>query len=186
MVFDSYMIMKECYVGSMSKGEVSANGTTYNESTVKADKNLDFTSGKDTNIKGGKLSGEKVTGNVGGDLNIESKQDSNNYKESNKSVGASVGLGSNKAVSSSASVGKIDSNYKSVTDQSGIYAGNEGKQYNPLKNILGEENYNNFDSTDKVISLTGDAKKLYEIIKNKNFSNIDWIQLLLMSLNKIS
>ena len=51
---------------------------------------------------------------------------------------------------------------------------NEGKQYNPLKNILGEEYYNNLDSTAKVISLTGDAKKLYEIIKNKNFSNIDW------------
>ena len=160
--------------GSMSKGEVSANGTTFNESTVTANKDLSFASGNDTNIKGGKLRGEKITGNVGGDLNIESKQDSNNYKESNKSVGASVGLGSNKAVSSSASVGKIDSNYKSVTDQSGIYAGNEGKQYNPLKNILGEENYNNFDSTAKVISLTRDAKKLYEIIKNKNFSNIDW------------
>ena len=26
----------------------------------------------------------------------------------------------------------------------------------------------------KFISLTGDAKKLYEIVKNKNFSNIDW------------
>ena len=45
--------------GSKSKGEVDANSTSYNESTVKADKNLDFTSGKDTNIKGGKLSGEK-------------------------------------------------------------------------------------------------------------------------------
>ena len=112
--------------GSMSKGEVSANGTTFNESTVTADKDLSFASGNDTNIKGGKLSGEKVTGNVGGDLNIESKQDSNNYKESNKSVGASVGLGSNKAVSGSASVGKIDSKYESVTDQSGIYAGKEG------------------------------------------------------------
>ena len=112
--------------GSMSKGEVSANGTTFNESNVTANKDLSFASGKDTNIKGGKLSGEKITGNVGGGLNIESKQDSNNYKESNKSVGASVGLGSNKAVSGSASVGKIDSNYKSVTDQSGIYAGKEG------------------------------------------------------------
>lgn len=112
--------------GSMSKGEVSANGTTYNESNVTANKDLSFASGNDTNIKGGKLSGEKITGNVGGDLNIESKQDSNNYKESNKSVGASVGLGSNKAISGSASVGKIDSNYKSVTDQSGIYAGKEG------------------------------------------------------------
>ena len=67
--------------GSMSKGEVSANGTTYNESTVTANKDLSFASGNDTNIKGGKLSGEKVTGSVGGDLNIESKQDSNNYKK---------------------------------------------------------------------------------------------------------
>ena len=112
--------------GSMSKGEVSANGTTFNESNVTANKDLSFASGKDTNIKGGKLSGEKVTGNVGGDLNIESKQDSNIYKEKNKSVGASIGLGSNKAISGSASVGKIDSKYSSVTDQSGIYAGGQG------------------------------------------------------------
>ena len=120
--------------GSMSKGEVSANGTTYNESTVTANEDLSFTSGKDTNIKGGMLSGEKVTGNVGNDLNIDSKQDSNSYKENNKSVGASVGLGSNKAVSGSASVGKIDSNYKSVTDQSGIYAGTEGFDINVGEN----------------------------------------------------
>ena len=120
--------------GSMSKGEVSANGTTYNESTVTANKDLSFASGNDTNIKGGKLSGEKVTGNVGGDLNIESKQDSNSYKENNKSVGVSIGLGSNKAVSGSASIGKIDSNYNSVTDQSGIYAGKEGFDINVGEN----------------------------------------------------
>lgn len=120
--------------GSMSKGEVSANGTTYNESTVTANKDLSFASGKDTNIKGGKLSSEKVTGNVGNDLNIESKQDSNSYKENNKSVGASVGLGSNKAVSGSASVGKIDSKYESVIDQSGIYAGKDGFEINVGEN----------------------------------------------------
>ena len=120
--------------GSMSKGEVSVNGTTYNESNVTANKDLSFASGNDTNIKGGKLSGEKVTGNIGGDLNIESKQDSNSYKENNKSIGASVGLGSNKAVSGSASVGKIDSNYKSVTDQSGIYTGKEGFDINVGEN----------------------------------------------------
>ena len=120
--------------GSMSKGEVSANGTTYNESTVTANKDLSFASGNDTNIKGGKLSGEKVTGSVGGDLNIESKQDSNNYKESNKSVGASVGLGSNKAVSGSASVGEIDSKYESVIEQSGIYAGKDGFEINVGEN----------------------------------------------------
>ena len=112
--------------GSASKGEVSANSTTYNESTVIANKDLSFASGNDTNIKGGILSGEKIIGTVGNDLNIESKQDSNNYKESNKSAGASIGLGSNKAVSGSASVGKIDSNYKSVTDQSGVYSSEGG------------------------------------------------------------
>ena len=152
--------------GSMSKGEVSVNGTTYNESTVKADKNLDFTSGKDTNIKGGMLSGEKVTGNIGNDLNIESKQDSNSYKEKNKSAGASIGLGSNKAISGSASVGKIDSNYKSVTDQSGIYAGKEGFDIRVEANT---------DLKGGIISSTADADKnklstgtlTFEDIQNK-------------------
>lgn len=136
--------------GSMSKGEVSANGTTYNESTVTANKDLSFASGNDTNIKGGKLSGEKVTGNVGGDLNIESKQDSNSYKENNKSVGASVGLGSNKAISGSASVGKIDSKYESVTGQSGIYAGEDGFDIRVEANT---------DLKGGIISSTADADK---------------------------
>lgn len=150
----------------MSKGEVSANGTTYNENTVTANKDLSFASGNDTNIKGGKLSGEKVTGNVGKDLNIESKQDSNSYKEKNKSVGASIGLGSNKAVSGSASVGKIDSNYKSVTDQSGIYAGGQGFDIGVGKNT---------DLKGGIISSAAEAEKnklstgtlTFEDIENK-------------------
>ena len=152
--------------GSMSKGEVSANSTTYNASNVTANKDLNFASGNDTNIKGGKLSGEKVTGNVGKDLNIESKQDSNNYKESNKYVGASVGLGSNKAVSGSASVGKIDSKYESVIEQSGIYAGKDGFD------IRVEDNT---DLKGGIISSTADADKnkistgtlTFEDIQNK-------------------
>ena len=152
--------------GSMSKGEVSANGTTFNESNVTANKDLSFASGKDTNIKGGKLSGEKITGNVGKDLNIESKRDSNSYKESNKSAGASIGLGSNKAVSASASVSKIDSNYESVTDQSGIYAGEEGFDINICENT---------DLKGGIISSEAEKDKnkistgtlTYEDIKNK-------------------
>ena len=76
---------------SQSKGEIKGNGSSYNESTVTANKDLTFTSGEDTNIKGGMLSGEKVTGNVDGDLNIESKQDSNRYEENNSS--SSIGIG---------------------------------------------------------------------------------------------
>ena len=123
--------------GSKSKGEVDANSTSYNESTVKADKNLDFTSGKDTNIKGGKLSGEKVTGNVGGDLNIESKQDKNSYEEKNSSAGFGIGMpvgdkdSANKiGIFGSAGKSNVDSKYESVTDQSGIYTGKEGFDIN--------------------------------------------------------
>ena len=127
--------------GSKSKGEVDANSTSYNESTIKADKNLDFTSGKDTNIKGGKLSGEKVTGNVGGDLNIESKQDKNSYEEKNSSAGFCIGMSvgdkdSANKIGIFGSVGKsdADSKYESVTDQSGIYAGKEGFDINVGEN----------------------------------------------------
>lgn len=101
---------------------------------VTANKELDFTSGKDTNIIGGKLSSEKVTGNVGGDLNIESQQDSNNYSEENKSAGLNIGISvvpgkdnpNKSGIYGNASESNIDSKYNSVTDQSGIYAGDEG------------------------------------------------------------
>lgn len=48
---------------------------------------------------------KKVTGSVGGELNIESKQDSNSYKESNKTADASIGL-SDKSLAGSANTGK--------------------------------------------------------------------------------
>ena len=159
--------------GSKSKGEVDANSTSYNESTVKADKNLDFTSGKDTNIKGGKLSGEKVTGNVGGDLNIESKQDKNSYEEKNSSAGFGIGMpfgdkdSANKiGIFGSAGKSDVDSKYNSVTDQSGIYAGKEGFDIN-----VGE----NTDLKGGIISSEAEKDKnkistgtlTYEDIKNK-------------------
>ena len=159
--------------GSKSKGEVDANSTSYNESTVKADKNLDFTSCKDTNIKGGKLSGEKVTGNVGGDLNIESKQDKNSYEEKNSSAGFGIGMpvgdkdSANKiGIFGSAGKSDVDSKYESVTDQSGIYAGKEGFDIN-----VGE----NTDLKGGIISSEAEKDKnkistgtlTYEDIKNK-------------------
>ena len=159
--------------GSKSKGEVDANSTSYNESTVKVDKNLGFTSGKDTNIKGGKLSGEKVTGNVGGDLNIESKQDKNSYEEKNSSAGFGIGMpvgdkdSANKiGIFGSAGKSDVDSKYESVTDQSGIYAGKEGFDIN-----VGE----NTDLKGGIISSEAEKDKnkistgtlTYEDIKNK-------------------
>lgn len=153
-----------------SKGEesIDANSTSYNESTVTANKELDFISGKDTNIVGGKLSGEKVTGNVGGDLNIESLQDSNNYNEETKSgsLGLEYDFGTGKVgITGGYSEGNIDSDYKSVTDQSGIYAGSEGFDIYVEDNTDLKGGIISGDNVDKNKLSTGTLT--YEDIKNE-------------------
>lgn len=153
-----------------SKGEedIDANSTNYNESTVTADKELDFTSGEDTNIIGGKLTGEKVTGNVGGDLNIESKQDSNSYNEESKSgsLGLEYDLGTGKVgITGGYSEGNIDSDYASVTEQSGIYAGDEGFDIYVEDNTDLKGGIISGDNADKNKLSTGTLT--YEDIKNE-------------------
>ena len=120
-----------------AKENTKENGTTYNESAVTAKKELTFESGKDTNIQGGELKGEKVVGKVSKDLNIESKQDSKDHESKSSSVGFAVNYnpGTGKTdISANASKGNIDSKYDSVTTQSGIYAGKEGFNINVEKN----------------------------------------------------
>ena len=78
---------------------------------------------EDTNIIGSKLEGETVKMEVGKDLNIESLQEKETYDEKNKSASISISAGS---INGSASQGKTNSNYESVTDQAGIYAGEGG------------------------------------------------------------
>ena len=87
---------------------------------------MNFTSSKDTNIKGGTLSGDKVTGSVGGNLNIETKQDSNNYSENNSSAGINTAFHPDSSITGNINKGSVDSSYKSALQQSGIYAGSEG------------------------------------------------------------
>ena len=86
---------------------------------------------KDTNIVGGKVSGDTVAMDVGGNLNIESQQDSQKYDEKYTSGGLSIDVDLTKpkpsiGVSGSVSSGKTNSDYNSVTDQSGISAGEGG------------------------------------------------------------
>jgi filamentous hemagglutinin family protein len=113
---------------SKYNGKVKENGTTHTNSTVTANDKLTIESGKDTNIIGGKVSGDSVEMNVGGDLNIESQQDSQNYDEKYTSGGLNVNINyaTGVGVSGGASSGKTNSEYNSVTDQSGIYAGEGG------------------------------------------------------------
>lgn len=112
-----------------SGGREKGNGTTWTETTLDAGKNVSLTSGHDTTLSGAQVSGEKVTADVGNNLTISSLQDSDRYDSRQNSVaaGGSFTFGSMSGSGyASISQDKIKSNYDSVREQSGIYAGKDG------------------------------------------------------------
>ncbi|MFE8147730.1 hemagglutinin repeat-containing protein [Brenneria goodwinii] len=111
------------------KGSESGNGTTHTETTVDAGRQVTILSGRDTTLTGAQVSGETVKAEVGRNLTMTSEQDSDRYdaKQQNASAGGSFTFGS---MSGSASVNlsrdKMHSNYDSVVEQTGIFAGKGG------------------------------------------------------------
>ena len=112
--------------GSIAKENSQEQIATYTPSTVNANKELNIKTGQDTNIIGSQVSGDKVTADIGGNLNIESLQETNRYQSDSKYAAGSVTIGNGAGIQGSAGIGNMDSNYASVNDQAGIYAGKEG------------------------------------------------------------
>ncbi|EMY0668107.1 hemagglutinin repeat-containing protein, partial [Serratia marcescens] len=111
------------------KGHESGNGLTHTETTLDAGSHLSLTSGRDTKLKGAQASGEKVTVDVGRDLTLQSEQDSDRYdaKQQNASAGGSFTFGSmTGSANVSASKDKLHSNFDSVKEQTGLFAGKGG------------------------------------------------------------
>ncbi|EJW5741650.1 hemagglutinin repeat-containing protein, partial [Escherichia coli] len=114
---------------NQGKGSKKGNGTTHTETTVDAGKQLTIISGRDTTLTGAQAGGETVKVDAGRHLTLTSEQDSDRYdsKQQNASAGGSFTFGS---MSGSASVSlsrdKMHSNYDSVQEQTGIFAGRGG------------------------------------------------------------
>ena len=72
--------------------------------------------------------GNAVKADIGGNLDIESLQDTSVYKSKNQSIGGSVTVGAGFSASLNVGQQKIDSDFASVTEQSGIKAGDGGFQ----------------------------------------------------------
>lgn len=115
--------------GGMVKGTSQEEKRYYTNAAVQADRKLTFTTGKDIHIAGGTLSGESVNGQVSGNLQLDSLQDTHTYQEKRKSAGfsADYGLGAG-TLSGMGSLSRenTDSRYRSVKEQTGIYAGRNG------------------------------------------------------------
>ncbi|HAP0130545.1 TPA: hypothetical protein IRQ28_005195, partial [Escherichia coli] len=114
---------------NQGKGSEKGNGTTHTETTVDAGKQLTIISGRDTTLTGAQAGGETVKVDAGRHLTLTSEQDSDRYdsKQQNASAGGNFTFGS---MSGSASVNlsrdKMHSNYDSVQEQTGIFAGRGG------------------------------------------------------------
>ena len=111
-----------------AKQKSNTKVTTHTGTSVVGSDAVAITSGKDTHISGSKVIGKSVTADIAGNLSIESLQDTKTYvgESSNKGFSVSTNAGSLSNVSMSSSNGKMKSDYASVTDQAGIYAGDGG------------------------------------------------------------
>ena len=103
--------------------------TTHTGTHVVGTNNVSIESGSNTNLIGSTVSGRGVTAKVGNNLTVESLQDSQIYHETSKNKGISISGAnfiSQPTINGVNVKGNIDSTYTSVTDQSGIHAGNDG------------------------------------------------------------
>ncbi|WP_454725880.1 MULTISPECIES: hemagglutinin repeat-containing protein [Cupriavidus] len=140
-----------------NKGKANGDSVTNHNARVTASDTLTLSSGRDTNLQGAQAIGNAVVADVGRNLNIESRQDTDTYHSKQQSSGAQVSVcvppfcvGTTVSGSASASQGNTDSTYKSVVEQSGIYAGSGGLDVNVKGNT---------DLKGGVIASTAEAAK---------------------------
>lgn len=137
---------------------------------------LSLHSGQDTTLAGAQVRADSINALIDGNLNIISRQDieTQKSKQDSAGIGGSICIppfcyGAPVAVSGSLAAGNMNSDYKAVTDQSGLFAGNGGYDITVGKNttlqgavIASEASADkNLLSTDRLI--VSDIKNTSEI-----------------------
>lgn len=114
---------------SRGKGKGEGQDSTWSNTHVTAGEGVTLESGGDTTLRGAVVSGKQVIADIGGNLTIESLQDSSHFtsKDSNVGVNAMLSLGG-ASVSGNTSKQSMNSDYVSVQEQSRIEAGDGGFQ----------------------------------------------------------
>ncbi|SUT96295.1 filamentous hemagglutinin outer membrane protein [[Actinobacillus] rossii] len=116
--------------GNYGKGYGNGDETTYTYSHVGSQNSqTNINSGNNVTLKGAQAIGKgiAITAN---NLDIESIQETLDYESKQKNMSGSVTVGAGASVSASYSSAKMNAHYKSVVEQSGIYAGDDGYQVN--------------------------------------------------------
>lgn len=111
---------------SRGRGRSDGSDTIWTNTHVEAGNQLTLQSGGHTTLKGAVASGNHVVAGVGGNLAIESLQDTSQYDSKQQSLGGSAIFGPTPGASISASQIKTHGDFASVTEQSGIRSGDGG------------------------------------------------------------
>jgi filamentous hemagglutinin len=125
---------------SVGRGTANGKDESWTNSHVTAGNVLAIQSGGDTTLKGATGEADRIIASVGGNLLLESLQDSSKYDSKNKSAGFGLSLcippfcAGASSFSANASTGKMNSNFKSVMEQTGLRAGDGGFQIDVKNN----------------------------------------------------
>ncbi len=94
-------------------------------------------SGADTTLAGAQVRADSIKADIGGNLNILSRQDTESARSKQNSAGFGASIcvppfcfGSTVTGSASIAAAKMNSDYKAVTDQTGLFAGTGGYDIN--------------------------------------------------------
>jgi hypothetical protein len=117
-----------------ARGNADGDDLSYSNTHVSAGSTATLQSGGDTTPKGGVVTGKTVVADIGGNLNVQSLQDKSTYDAKQTSVGVGLSLcippvcyGASTA-SGNFSKSKVEGDFLSVTEQSGIKSGDGGFQ----------------------------------------------------------
>jgi len=156
---------------SNAHGDSNSDAAMQNNSHVTAANNVSIVSGGDTNIVGADASGNHVAVDVGGNLNIQSVQDTtvSAAHQSSTSGGFSLSQGGGSA-SFSSQHGSASGNYAAVNEQAGIQAGSGGFDINVQGNTNLTGAYIASDADASKNSLTTGTLTVSDIQDHSDFS----------------
>lgn len=113
-----------------ARGYADGKDTGWAYTTVTAGNALALQSGGDTSLIGAVGQAEQIIASVGNNLRIETLQDTSTYKSKQESAGINASICvygyCSSSVSANVSQGRMNSDFKSATEQAGLKAGNGG------------------------------------------------------------
>jgi filamentous hemagglutinin family protein len=120
------------FTASASAARGNADGVDHiaTNSHVSAGNTANINSGGNTTLQGAVIAANTVNADVGGKLKIESLQDTSYYNGKQQNIGGSMTIGWGFSGSASTGQSKANSSFASVTEQSGIRAGDGGFNVN--------------------------------------------------------